>query len=255
MVGARSGRLPVALLFTGFFIMSPHHRPAHSVAPSSVLPICVARAEPDTGCKLFALYTGWSYMVTTLTACNISCAFPSVAHLSWHGGSSIRAFASCIVIHWGFYHVTTPPACTLSRTFLCASHMRGTGGARHRLQAVCIVHRSVLYGDNPHGMQHPWWSLIWAASWLHFPAQCQSYMVMTHPCMHTQSRLSPCCLYVQHGGSLIWAASRLHFPALCRSYMVMTHPSMHTLLRLSPCCPYVRHGGSPIWAARQLHSV
>ena len=154
MVGARSGCLPVALLFTGFFIMSPHHRPAHSVAPSSVLPICVARAEPDTGCKLFALFTGQSYMVTTLTACNICHAFPRVAHVSGHGGSSIRAFASCIVIHWVFYHVTTPPACTLSRAFLRASHMRGTGGAQHGLQAVCIVHWLVLYGDDPHGMQH-----------------------------------------------------------------------------------------------------
>ena len=41
------------------------HRPAHSVASSSVLPICVARAEPDTGCKLFALYPGRFYMIAT----------------------------------------------------------------------------------------------------------------------------------------------------------------------------------------------
>ena len=221
MVGAQSGCLPVALLFTGFFIMSPHHWPAHSVAPSSVLPICVARAEPDTGCKLFALYTGRSYMVTTLTACNIRRAFPRVAHVSGHGGSLIRAFASCIVILWVFYHVTTPPACTLSRAFLRASHMRGTGGARHRLQAVCIVHRSVLYGDDPHCMQHQsclspchpceqaWWELDQGVCHLH----CYSlgFLSCHHTTgLHTQSCLPQCFPYEWHGRSPTRAASCLH---------------------------------------------
>ena len=56
---------PVTFYIVGLLIMSPPHRPAHSVASSSVLPICVARAEPDTGCKLFALYPGRFYMVAT----------------------------------------------------------------------------------------------------------------------------------------------------------------------------------------------